>query len=152
MTIRMDTESHTILRNSSTSLQYSASAHKTVECTQKEMEMQEKCRAISPGSRDERLHRRRMMRIDVAGTRARGGRPVNGVAKLLRRLEEGDTFGWHIHLGSGLGIAPGPGVALSRPKASEPTDFNLVTGFQCPDDGIKQGIDDDFAIAACKVA
>ena len=92
------------------------------------------------------------MRIDVTATRACGGRPVDGVAKLLRRFEEGDTLGWHIHLGSGLGIASGPGVALSRSKASESADFNLVAGLQCPDDGIEQGIADDFAVTACKVA
>ena len=100
----------------------------------------------------EELHRRWVMRINVAGTCANGRRLVDGVTKLLRRLEEGNAFGGHIHFGSGLWIASGPGVPLPSPKASEPADFNLVTGLQCPDDGIKQGIDDDFAVTACKVA
>ena len=93
------------------------------------------------------------MRIDLGGfARLSGRRRINGVAKLLRRLEEGNAFGGHIHLRSGLGIAAGPGVALPRPETAESANLNLVSGFQCSDDGIKQSIDDDFAVAAGKVA
>lgn len=79
------------------------------------------------------------------------GRPgavgVDGVAEFLGGLEEGDSLGWDVYLFSCFGVSPYAGVALAGAEAAKTTDFNLVSGFECPDDGVEEGIHDDFAIA-----
>src|SRR5258708_17048880 len=73
-----------------------------------------------------------------------GCRRVHRVAKLLRRLEEGNALGRYIDLRAGLWIAAGTGVALAGPVASETANLNLVTPLERANDGDEQGIDDHF--------
>jgi len=77
---------------------------------------------------------------------------VDGVAEFLGGLEEGDALGGDFHLGTGFGVASDAGVALAGAEAAEAADFDLVSGFKGFDDRLKEGFDDDFAIAACEVA
>jgi hypothetical protein len=76
---------------------------------------------------------------------------VDGVAQLLTGLEEGDALGGDVDLFAGLGVTADAGIALAGTEASKATDFDLVAGLQGSDDGFKQGVDDDFSVAAGKI-
>jgi len=89
---------------------------------------------------------RRLYGCRFCGTR------IDRVPKFFGRLEEGDTFGGDVYLGSGFWIAPGTCVALPCPKASKSPDFDLVAGLESADDGFEEGIDDDLAVTTGEVA
>jgi len=98
------------------------------------------------------------MGIDGVGARglraggALGSAGVDGVAELLGGLEEGDALGWDIDSLASLGVAADAGVALACAEAAKAADFDLVAGFEGSDDRLEEGIHDDLAIAAGKVA
>src|ERR1035441_9515606 len=98
------------------------------------------------------LHGWGVVGVDVVG-RFRCGKTLDAaridrVAQLLRGLEERDALGGHIDALAGLGVAADAGVALARAEAAEPSDFDFVAGFERSYDGLKEGIDDDFAVAS----
>jgi hypothetical protein len=77
---------------------------------------------------------------------------VYQVAKLLARLEVRHAFGRYGNGSSGFRVAARARLALAGTEAAETTDFHFVIGFKGADDGIEKGVDNDFAIAAGKVA
>ena len=95
-----------------------------------------------------------MVRVNVGG----GGRRrfdaigVDGVAELLTWFEERDPLGWDVDLFAGLGIASDAGISLAGSEAAETTDLDLISGLQRSDDGLEEGVDDNFTVAACEVA
>jgi hypothetical protein len=100
-----------------------------------------------------------MMGINGLGIRFSSGfsflcrcRGIHRIAKLLRRLEERDSFRRNIYLVAGLGITPGTRIALAGAKASEATYLDFVTGFEGANDGLEKSVDDDLSIAAGEVA
>jgi hypothetical protein len=90
------------------------------------------------------------LRIGFGGLCGAGG--VYRVAELFGWLEEGNAFGWHVDLGSSLGVAACAGVALARAEAAEATNLNLVAGFERTDDSFEESIDDNFAVTAREIA
>jgi hypothetical protein len=154
MTRRSETDSHTRLRKSSTYSQYSS------EFNLPGPQIHEGCicmgRLYVPAQFG--LHGRRVVGIDVVGINfgvfgrlCSAGR-IYGVAELFGWLEERDTLGGHVDLGSGLGVATCAGVALARTEAAEAANLNLVAGLEGTDDSFEESIDDNFSVAAGEVA
>ena len=81
-----------------------------------------------------------------------GGLWIDGVAEFFGGLEEGDSLGGDVYLSAGLGIAADAGVALAGTEAAEAANFDLVAGFEGPDDGVKEKVDDDFAVTSGEVS
>src|SRR5215469_18465146 len=118
---------------------------------------------IEPSVRYRRLHRWRMMGIDVPVTvcarvlpgllrSRRSFARVHQVPQLLAWLEEGNPFGWNSYCGSGLRIPSGARVALPRAEAPKATDLHLIVGFQCTDNGFEQRVDNYLTVTAGEIA
>jgi len=77
---------------------------------------------------------------------------IDEVAELLAGFEVGNTLGWDRDRSAGFGVTAGAGLALAGAETSETADFDLVVGLKGGDDRVKEGIDDDLAIAAGEVS
>ena len=91
------------------------------------------------------------MGVDGSGTIA-GLWRVDRVAEFLAGLEEGDALCRDVDLFSRLGVTPDPGVALASSEATETADFDLVSGLECTDDGLEEGVDDDLPVASGEIS
>src|ERR1035437_1949802 len=77
---------------------------------------------------------------------------VDQVAQFLRRCEVGHAFGRDIHTLAGFGIASSAGVALADAEGPEAANFDFISALQSSDHRVKNGLDDDLAVAACQIA
>ena len=76
---------------------------------------------------------------------------IHEIAKILARFEVRNTLGRNRDGGSGLRITSRTRLALARAEAAKSTNFDLVAGFDGPNDRVEECVDDDLAIAAGKV-
>ncbi len=77
---------------------------------------------------------------------------IDQIAQFLAGLKVGHSLRGHIDLGPRLRVPSRTGLALSNAKTAKTADFDLVTGTQCVNHGIENGIHDHFPIPARQVA
>src|SRR5215469_12638803 len=77
---------------------------------------------------------------------------IDQIAELFRWLEVRNALGRDFYSLAGLWIAANAGIALANAKRAKAADFDFVAALQRRDHGIKYGLHDDLAIAACQVA
>jgi len=80
--------------------------------------------------------------------RSWSGPVIHKILQFLTGLEEGNTFGRHLDLGTGLWVAPGSSAALARAKAPETADFDLFTTLESLNDVSEDRFDDDLRLFA----
>src|SRR4029077_16724146 len=78
----------------------------------------------------------------AGGRRPAGLRGIYEVLQFLAGLEEGDSLRWHLHLLTGLGVAPRSPSPLAGGETAEAADFNLVVRMERLNDALEDGLDD----------
>src|SRR5256885_11910559 len=93
-----------------------------------------------------RLHGGRVVDVDLLGTGGFLG--IHEIAQFFGWLEVRHPLCRDVDFGARLRIAADAWLSLTCTEGSEAANLNLVAGFEGADHGVKEGIDDDFAVAA----
>src|SRR3978361_1202299 len=77
---------------------------------------------------------------------------IHEVTQLFAGLEEGNPLRCHFHFGARLGVTSRARIALPSTETANAANLYLVPCLERVDHGVEEGVHDDFAVAASKVA